>query len=316
MARVEILEGTAVRGTSTTAPFTVSIAGLPAGSHTVVARAVTNANKTSNSSPVSFTLLVAPTVTLTNPVANTTVAQGTALTLQASAASPGGTLAKVDFFSGTQLLGSDTTAPYALANVILPAGPNVLTAVSQDEIGQRTTSAAVPVTVTWNQGAYLEQGGTVVFEAEGFASQNANGDIPWVVENLPPTAAGTGYVVVKTTSFEIRGPNEPSAELSYPLQFVTPGTYKLYARKLFPNNSANSAFFRIDNATPVLVEGAAMGDVAFNWVLLDSTINIAAAGVKTFTLKRREPNAKFDRFAISKGALPTGVGPPVSPKQL
>lgn len=297
------------------APFTVNVTGLSTGSHTVVAKATTNANRTANSSPVTFTLLAAPTATLTRPMANTSIMPGSAITLEATASSPGGTLRKVDFFAGTQLLGSDNTAPYALANVVLTAGPKMLTAVAEDEIGQRTTSAPVPVTVRWTQGAYLEQGGSVVFEAEGFASQNANGDIPWVLENTPPVGEGTGYMVARSTNFGVKEANEPSAELNYPLQFVTPGTYKLYGRKLFPDNGANSAFYRIDNGTPVLIESAAGGDTAFGWVLLSSTINVTSAGVKTFTLKRREPNAKFDRFVISQGALPTGAGPPVSPKQ-
>jgi len=88
-----------------------------------------------------------PTVTLIAPASGTTYTAPAAITLQATAADTDGSVSKVDFFAGTQLIGTDATSPYSAAWNNVPAGSYDLTAVATDDAGATTTSSTARVTV-------------------------------------------------------------------------------------------------------------------------------------------------------------------------
>ena len=67
---------------------------------------------------------------------------------RASASDSDGTIAKVDFYAGTTLLGTATAAPYTLTWSGVGTGTYTLTAVATDNAGATTTSSAVSVTVS------------------------------------------------------------------------------------------------------------------------------------------------------------------------
>jgi predicted phage tail protein len=68
--------------------------------------------------------------------------------LQASAADTDGTIARVDFYRGSTLLDSSTTAPYQFNWTNVAAGSYVLSARALDNAGATTASNNVNVTVT------------------------------------------------------------------------------------------------------------------------------------------------------------------------
>jgi hypothetical protein len=88
----------------------------------------------------------APTVSLTAPASGSTVSGTVNL---AAAASDNVGVARVEFYAGTTLLGSDTTAPYEYGwnTTTVPNGSHSLTAKAVDAAGNSTTSSAVTVTV-------------------------------------------------------------------------------------------------------------------------------------------------------------------------
>jgi predicted phage tail protein len=88
-----------------------------------------------------------PTVSLTAPANNSTFTAPANITLSASASDPDGSVSKVEFYSGSTLLSTDTTSSYSFAWSSVPAGTYSLTAVAYDAAGAKTTSAAVTVTV-------------------------------------------------------------------------------------------------------------------------------------------------------------------------
>lgn len=101
-------------------------------------------------SPPPTAANVAPTVAITAPASGTTITQGSTVAITASAADSDGTVARVEFYDGATLLGTDTTAPYAFSWVTSTAtatGTRSLTARAFDNTGAATTSAAVSVTV-------------------------------------------------------------------------------------------------------------------------------------------------------------------------
>ncbi len=84
---------------------------------------------------------LAPTVQLTWPPTNEPFAAGAKITLSATASDADGSVVKVEFFNGTNLLGSVLAAPYVLEWTPQP-GPYSLTARATDNQGKQTTSAA------------------------------------------------------------------------------------------------------------------------------------------------------------------------------
>ena len=89
-----------------------------------------------------------PIVSLTVPTTGATFVAGNDITLAATASDPDGFIKKVDFFNGTTLIGTDTTAPYSVVWPAVSKGSYSLTAKATDNNGKATTSAAVSITVT------------------------------------------------------------------------------------------------------------------------------------------------------------------------
>jgi hypothetical protein len=93
---------------------------------------------------------VAPTVQLTSPTSGS-YRRGT-LALAATASDAGSGVARVAFYDGPSLLGTDTSAPYQFTwnTRKVALGQHTLTAVATDATGNSTTSTP-PVTVTITQ---------------------------------------------------------------------------------------------------------------------------------------------------------------------
>ncbi|MEB2778743.1 Ig-like domain-containing protein, partial [Algoriphagus sp. D3-2-R+10] len=90
---------------------------------------------------------VAPTVSITTPTANAQFIQGDNISITANAADSDGTIAKVEFYNGATLLGTDTTSPYSFAWANLPLGSFSLTAKATDNKGKATVSEIVNINV-------------------------------------------------------------------------------------------------------------------------------------------------------------------------
>ena len=89
-----------------------------------------------------------PTVTLLAPATGTTYTAPANVVFQATAADVDGTVSRVDFFAGAQLIVSDATSPYSATWTDVPAGIHDLTAVAVDNNGARATSSPARVTVS------------------------------------------------------------------------------------------------------------------------------------------------------------------------
>jgi regulation of enolase protein 1 (concanavalin A-like superfamily) len=88
-----------------------------------------------------------PTVSLTSPTAGATFTAPATITLAATASDPENRLSKVEFFNGSTLLGTDTTAPYSFTWNSVAAGSYSVRAVATDADGASANSATVAVTV-------------------------------------------------------------------------------------------------------------------------------------------------------------------------
>ncbi|MGW6690028.1 glycoside hydrolase family 48 protein [Streptomyces sp. NPDC054961] len=139
---------------------TVSVAA-PAWNRTVAAGAAVTAGAQfaysgTNAAPTSFAVNGTsctgahqpPVAVLSSPTAGALYTAGTPVPLAATAAAAdGATVGKVEFYSGTTLLGVDTTAPFALSATGLAVGSHSLYAKAYDSLGASAESAPVGITV-------------------------------------------------------------------------------------------------------------------------------------------------------------------------
>ena len=145
--KVQFFRGASALATLTNAPYVATWSKPAAGSYALTARATDNFGLATTSSIVTVTVDIPPTVTLTNPANKAVIAPGTDVTLAASATSTNGTVAQVQFFQGTNLLGGVANAPFTLIWSNAPVGAYKLSAVATDNDGLTTTSAVVAVLV-------------------------------------------------------------------------------------------------------------------------------------------------------------------------
>ena len=91
-----------------------------------------------------------PTITLTSPSVSSTSAAPASFTLNANASDPDGSVARVDFYTNSAIVGTDLTAPFSLAWSNVVAGNYAIRAVAFDAFGATGTSAPVSLVVTGN----------------------------------------------------------------------------------------------------------------------------------------------------------------------
>src|SRR5690606_8075031 len=91
-----------------------------------------------------------PTVSLTSPKSDAQFAVGSSVSMAATAADSDGTITKVEFYNGTTLLGTDTSAPYSYTWTNVKAGEYNITAKATDNKGAAATSNVVEIEVASN----------------------------------------------------------------------------------------------------------------------------------------------------------------------
>jgi len=89
-----------------------------------------------------------PTVTLTSPSPNQRFTAPATVNFAATASDPDGTVARVEFRSGSTVVGSDTTSPYTFTWMNVAAGVYQVSARAVDNLGAATTTTPITITVT------------------------------------------------------------------------------------------------------------------------------------------------------------------------
>ncbi len=89
-----------------------------------------------------------PSSLLTAPAKGSSYIAPATIILTASASDSDGSVSAVDFYAGSTRIGSVTSSPYTLTWSNVAAGNYTLTAVATDNLGAKTTSAGVSITVS------------------------------------------------------------------------------------------------------------------------------------------------------------------------
>jgi hypothetical protein len=139
-------------GRATSAPYAMAWSGMAAAAYSVVAVATDDRGAWTTSSIVRITIdsNAAPSVALTSPANGATFASPATIPLSATASDSDGSIAKVDFYAGTTLVGSSTSSPYTATWANVPAGSYPLSAKATDDLGAVSSSVPVSVSVSAN----------------------------------------------------------------------------------------------------------------------------------------------------------------------
>jgi regulation of enolase protein 1 (concanavalin A-like superfamily) len=203
-----------VVGTDTFSMGSSVLVGLAVSSH------VTGVNATATFDNVTITSSTpppnqAPSVSLTSPAPGATFTAPATISIAASASDADGTIAKVEFFSGTTLLGTDTAAPYVLSWSNVPAGSYTLRAVATDDDGAAAASANVSITVSTAPAPGLPSGwahadigatsiaGDATFSNGVYTVKGSGADIWGTADAFHyayRTMSGDGSIVARVTS--------------------------------------------------------------------------------------------------------------------
>ncbi len=146
---VEFYDGAVFLDMDHDAPFSIT-ANLAAGPHSLTAKATTSTGDVITSAAVAVTVnapAAVPVVVITAPSDNSSFTGPTNLQITASATISQGSIAKVEFFNGSQSLGSAAASPFTISPN-LAAGSYSLTAVATSSAGSASTSAPVRVTIS------------------------------------------------------------------------------------------------------------------------------------------------------------------------
>lgn len=145
--QVSYYRGTTLIGTSSASPFSYSWTNVSKGTYKLTAKATDNSGASTKSAAITVIVNQLPTVSLSSPANNASFAAPASVTLTASARDGDGSIAQVEFFEGSNLLGAKTASPFTMAWNNVAAGSYTLTARATDNRGGSKTSAAVAIKV-------------------------------------------------------------------------------------------------------------------------------------------------------------------------
>ncbi|MET8771125.1 glycoside hydrolase family 48 protein [Streptomyces sp. NPDC004658] len=177
----------------------------------------------SNAAPTSFAVNGTtcagahqpPVTVLTSPSAGAVYSQGEAVPLAATAAAAdNATVSKVEFYDDTTLLGTDTSAPYALSVSSLTVGSHSLVAKAYDSLGASAASTPVGITVASGPAVVaspsqlgVQQGKSGTFSVKLSTQPSAN-----VTVSTSRTSGNTGLSVTGGSSLTFTPSNWNTAQ--------------------------------------------------------------------------------------------------------
>ncbi len=197
VTKVEFFAGAASVGVSTSAPYSVTWQNAAAGTYTLTSVATDNNGATKTSAPVVIVVNSPPSVSLTSPANNSQYLEPASVALSASATDSDGSVAKVEFYQGTNKIAEATSTPYNAIWSNVSAGSYSLTAKAIDNQGAARVSSAANITVyplASGSGAAVRLG-FWRFETTNWLGEM--GQIPKFFTNILNVADGTNNHVLE-----------------------------------------------------------------------------------------------------------------------
>jgi hypothetical protein len=154
ISRVEFYRGSTLLGQDTSSPYSFTWSSPPIGTHKLTARALDNLAGSKDSIQIQIAVYpppdsIKPTVSITNPPSARTYTNAQTVTFSATASDNTG-VTRVEFYDGSTLRGTDTSAAftYDWSFTVADNGVHSWTARAYDAAGNVSTSSAVALTVS------------------------------------------------------------------------------------------------------------------------------------------------------------------------
>ena len=146
-------------------------------------------------------------------------------------------MARVEFYNGATLLGSDTTAPYAFTWTGVAAGTYSVRAVAYDNAGASTSSSTATITVT---AVVIPPPTAVVFQA---SADHATGVTNYLIEIF--AAAADPATATPVASSDLGKPTpaangDITVDLTTFFSALAPGSYQLTISAVGPDGKSPS----------------------------------------------------------------------------
>ena len=239
VARVEFYRGTTRIGTDTTSPYGYPWQNVAAGSYQLTARAFDNDGAMRESAVANVTVSTVPnqlpTVSITAPIGGQSFTAGASLTIRASASDSDGTITRVEFRAGGQIIGTDNASPYEARWTPGLAGSYSLTAVAFDNASGTRTSSAVAVSIT---------GAGPPATKVAFMASADHATLMWTSYTVVIYRGADPVTASPVTTNDLGKPTPVSGEITVDISTVVnplpAGTYKAVVRALGPGGTTAS----------------------------------------------------------------------------
>jgi len=230
---VSFYRGTTLLVTDMTSPYEYTWTNVSSGTYWLQALAQDNRGAVNLSAAVNISVVPSgtpvnqpPVVTLTSPVSGSTYTAPATVPLVATASDSDGTIARVEFWTGSTLLNADTASPYAYSWAGVAAGSYPLRAVAYDNQNATSTSPVVNITV-YSSGTPSNQPPTVSLTSPvSGSSYTAPANI-----TLAATASDSDGSIAAVRFYQ--GMTMLTLDTASPYTYtwtgVSSGTYQLYA---------------------------------------------------------------------------------------
>ncbi|MCH7398638.1 Ig-like domain-containing protein, partial [Belliella sp. DSM 107340] len=123
----------------------------PLGNHVISARTTDDNGSTASSTEINILVIErpnnSPEITITAPSDNDQFFVGDPINIAANAVDADGSITKVEFFAGNNLLATDTQAPFAFVWNDAPLGNHVISARTTDDNGSTASSTEINILV-------------------------------------------------------------------------------------------------------------------------------------------------------------------------
>jgi hypothetical protein len=313
VSRVDFYSGTSLIGSSNTpsgTTYSATWTGVPAGSYNVYAVAVDNSGFAANSNTSAITVGAAnnpPAVTISSPLTGTTFTAGTNIAISATASDIDGTISKVEFFAGANLIGTATVPVNGLYSITwanVNTGAYSLTAKATDNANGLTTSAAVIINVVAQTGlsptadAYVRDG----------ASATTNFGTTLTLQTQSSTAGNNRETFLKFDLTAVTGITKATVRLYGSLSDATatnvPASIYSVPATGWTESGSGSITWNTKPPSGLLLGNTLIRDNVQRWYEFDVTSYLQGAGgtVVSLVVKNTAQSSPFASFNSREAA--------------
>ena len=190
--KVDFYADATLLGSSTQSPFSFTWASVAPGNYSLTVKATDNGGLTTTSAPINITVKnpILPTISITSPSNNSNFNPPATITINANAADSNSTIAQVDFYSDTTLIGTSKTSPYSIIWNDVQFGTYSITAKATATDGYTAVSTPVAINVSPVACTGVATGGDYSYSVFSY-----NGTVYYKFHPLSPIAGCASTII-------------------------------------------------------------------------------------------------------------------------